>query len=221
MTRVLIALDTATRHSSVALVDEAGVVRAERASTVTTHSETLLGSMEAVLGEAGLCIGDAAAIACSAGPGSFTGLRIGMATAKGLCFAAQKPLVLVSSLAALAAQVPAPALAVTCLDAAKGELFVAAYRGGVCVIEEQAIKPPALAVFWAEASARGECVLIGDATGRYPELAGVAPWRVATPRAREVGQLAWARLARGEHDDLFTATPRYGRAPEITEKKKR
>lgn len=98
----ILALDTATRRATVA-VSRGQTILAEANRDVTTHSEGLIFLIEEALGAAELNIQDIDAVACGRGPGSFTGLRIGMATAKGLCFAAKKPLVTVSSLYALAA----------------------------------------------------------------------------------------------------------------------
>ncbi|HJZ84631.1 MAG TPA: tRNA (adenosine(37)-N6)-threonylcarbamoyltransferase complex dimerization subunit type 1 TsaB [Polyangia bacterium] len=220
---LLLALDTATRVASVALVSDDGRAVGERTSTVSTHSETLLDLIDQVLRAGGARLRELAGIACGAGPGSFTGLRIGLATCKGLCFGSERPLVLVSSLAALAAQAPPDALAVACLDARKGEVFLAAFAGDEVVEAERALAPADVAVALQalhERSGRREIVLIGDAAARYPELAAVGRWIVCTPSAAAVGRLAWRRLARGEADDLDSAVPRYVRPPEITVSRK-
>src|ERR1700761_5339320 len=103
---IVLALDTATLASAVALWRD-GQLLAERRRLVTTHSESLLAMIDESLAEAGLRPPQLDGIVCGAGPGSFTGLPIGLATAKGLCLALDKPLVLVSTLAALAARAPA------------------------------------------------------------------------------------------------------------------
>jgi tRNA threonylcarbamoyladenosine biosynthesis protein TsaB len=221
--RPLLALDTSTRAGSVAVQAPDGRILAERSSEVSTHSESLLAMIDAALGDAGVELGGLAAIACGAGPGSFTGLRIGLATAKGLCFASARPLLLISSLAALAAQGPAGALAIACLDARKGEVFLGPFIDGQPIDEERAARPEGVAILlagWrAAAVGRGapeELILIGDAPARYPELATLARWVRATPGAAALARLARRRLERGEQDDLDAATPRYIRPPEIT-----
>jgi tRNA threonylcarbamoyladenosine biosynthesis protein TsaB len=228
MSDLLLALETSTRIGQVAVVQRDGRTLAARSSEVSTHSETVLPLIDAVLGEVGCAVSDLAAIACGAGPGSFTGLRIGLATAKGLCFAGDKPLVLVSSLAALAAEVAKGRLAIACLDARKGEVFVAAYIGDRMVVAEQAMKPAALAAFvdelrvtqGADGSPKLGIELVGDAAARYPELATAGSWLDRTPAAAAVGRLGWARLLRGERDDLDAASPLYVRSPDITTKRK-
>lgn len=115
----LLALDTSTRSATVALTigDE---IAAERQREVTTHSEGLLALIDDVLRDGGVPVGDLDGIVCGSGPGSFTGLRIGMATAKGLCFATGKRLYCVESMTALAlgARDLAP-LTLTVLDAGR------------------------------------------------------------------------------------------------------
>jgi tRNA threonylcarbamoyl adenosine modification protein YeaZ len=93
---------------------------------VTTHSESLLAMVEDCLRRQGIAAQDLSGIGCSAGPGSFTGLRIGLATAKGLCFALNRPLALVSSLEALGgaiAEQQQQAATLVVLDAFRGQLF--------------------------------------------------------------------------------------------------
>src|SRR5262249_52103863 len=182
----LLALDTATHTASVAVVAEDGAVLAERHSQVSTHSEAVLLLIDTVLRESAREVADLAAIACGAGPGSFTGLRIGLATAKGLCFASEKPLVLVPSLAALAAAAPPGLLAIGCLDARKGEVFLAPYIEGEAVAPEQAARPGDvghLVEGFRRAAGSREVVLVGDAVTRYPELEAVGRWIVRTPAA--------------------------------------
>ena len=213
----LLALDTATLTASVAIVDEDGRALAERQSQVSKHSEIVLQLVDEVLRESGCAIADLHAIACGAGPGSFTGLRIGLATAKGLCFASSKPLVLVPSLQTLAQAAPKDVLAIGCLDARKGEVFLAPYIDGDAAAPEQAARPNDVAQVVAGFRRDDrEVVLVGDAVTRYPELASVGRWIVRTPAAADAGRLAWKRLARGETDDVDAAAPRYVRPPEIT-----
>ncbi len=215
---MILAIDTSTLVGSVAIAGDDGEVVAEACERVTTHSEKLLPLVERVLAAAGARIGDVTAVACGAGPGSFTGLRIGMATAKGLCWATGRPLVLVSSLAALALNAPpGEALLVPLIDARKGEVFAGFFRLGenlppVAVRAAIALAPARLRDTLG-ADADGAC-LLGDGAIAYRDaLAGLrilgGPHEV---RAAKVARLARARLARGEHDDLASAAPTYVRA---------
>jgi tRNA threonylcarbamoyladenosine biosynthesis protein TsaB len=120
-----LAVDTATAHCGAALLCADGRFSVQR-QRVTTHSESLLRLIQACLGDCGIALRELGGIACSAGPGSFTGLRIGIATAKGLCFALGLPLCTVSSLETLALACAGPAPQRPCLvvlDAFRGQLF--------------------------------------------------------------------------------------------------
>jgi tRNA threonylcarbamoyladenosine biosynthesis protein TsaB len=218
----LLAIDTSTRDGGVAvLVDDA--LAAERRAHVTTHAERLLPMIDEALAEAALRPAQLDAVAVVAGPGSFTGLRIGLATAKGLCFAQGLPLLLVSSLEALAARAPDGTHVCALLDAYKAEVYA-----GLFVIEERVPKalpwpggetgervlPPAeLAQELAQLS---EVVLVGDGAHAYPELRALGRLldHDPAPHPGDVARLAARRLARGEVDDLATAGPRYLRPSE-------
>jgi tRNA threonylcarbamoyladenosine biosynthesis protein TsaB len=223
----LLALDTSTRQASVAVLAPGGAVLAERTAEVSTHSETIVALIDDALARARVAAGPLGpgsllGVGCGSGPGSFTGLRIGLATAKGLCFASSTKLVLVSSLAALAAP-ERDVLCVAALDAHKGEIYVASYREDRELVAPRALRPPMLADYLTELARQipgAPPLLVGDALSRYPELASAGVWRSRAPHARDVGRLALARLAGGESDDLDTAVPTYVRAPEITEKRR-
>ena len=221
---MILAIETATPQASVALVDEAGGVRAARRAQVTTHSEELLGLVRDVLAEGGCAVSSLAAVACGAGPGSFTGLRIGLATAKGLCFAIDRPLLMVSTLHALAARVVAPgALVVPCLDAFKGEVYAGFYRAGAvlhafpaAIVDELAGSPESVAIRIAALRSEFAALhILGNGPTRWPALRlDGAVLDDAPPDAIEVARLALHRLRLGEHDDLASAAPRYLRPSE-------
>jgi tRNA threonylcarbamoyladenosine biosynthesis protein TsaB len=167
-------------------------------------------------------------LAVSIGPGSFTGLRIGLSAAKGLCLACNKPLVAVPTLAALAARLPAAGLPVCAtLDARKGELYAAVYATDTCwpklLMAPQAITAAALL---AELGQQ-RVFLAGPGVPAYPELqagAGghhaIAPpdfWRL---EAAAVGHLALAGLDCGalaalSGQALEALEPAYLRTPDL------
>ncbi|MFH0900482.1 MAG: tRNA (adenosine(37)-N6)-threonylcarbamoyltransferase complex dimerization subunit type 1 TsaB, partial [Pseudomonadota bacterium] len=131
-TPTLLALDTSTLLASVA-VTRGDETLSECESRVSTHSERLLPLIDDAIAKAGVSLEQIDALVCGAGPGSFTGLRIGYATAKGLCFALGKPLATVSSLQAVAARACALAggkttLVLAILDARKKEVYAGIYR---------------------------------------------------------------------------------------------
>lgn len=228
---LLLAIESATSRLSVALEHADGRVVERVPPHPGHHAEAILPLVDAVLREAGCGPGDPDAFAVSIGPGSFTSLRVGLATAKGLAFATGRPIVPVPTLEALAFGALAPgdddpigAL----LDARRGELYAAVFEpegeGLRCVLPDGLFAPEALAA-WLPA----RCRLVGDGVSLViPALGGRAGQGVrvedpddlglAWPRATSVARLARARLARGETggDDL---APRYLRRAEAEAKR--
>ena len=99
---IILALDSTAQTGSVALCRDEKLIASFTLNTGNTHSETLLPSVEAVLSLGGMTADDVDLFACAKGPGSFTGVRIGAATVKGLAFGKDKPALGVSTLEALA-----------------------------------------------------------------------------------------------------------------------
>jgi tRNA threonylcarbamoyladenosine biosynthesis protein TsaB len=175
----VLAIDTATLTASAAIVVD-GITLAEESVRTGSHSEELMPMVARVMERAGLVPAQLDAVAVGAGPGSFTGLRIGMATAKGIAFAAGKPLWLGSSLAALAEAARrrgARGLVVPVLDARRGEVYVGLPDG-------ERVMPP------GELRLDGPATLVGDAFDLYPDLRALGDVMVATPGAAEVAAVA-------------------------------
>lgn len=240
--RLLLAFDTSTPTARVALFGADGQCLALREKSAARHSANLLALCDEVLSaraDSGpLRVGDLAAIACGAGPGSFTGLRVGLAVAKGLAMPSARPLVLVSSLDALAsdlaeratAHAATPPLLLPCIDAGKGQVYARLYRriakgGEPLGAADWSLTPPDLCKLVAE-QAEGQAIVAGG-TGVDRFLAvfrehlgsdAVSP-DIPGPSAQAIATLARRRLENGEHDSLESAVPRYGRAPDITRPK--
>ncbi len=195
----ILAIDTSTWTASAAVCDEHGALIAEGEARTETHSENLLPLIASVVERAGIAAAQLDAVAVGAGPGSFTGLRIGLATAKGVAFAAGRPLWVVSSLAALAMDLLAvsdAALLVPVLDARRGEIFAGFYGRDLHARAADAVMAPG-ALAAAIAAVRGadeRIALAGDGLLAYPELSalGGAPGARATPSAASVARLALA-----------------------------
>jgi len=208
---IVLAVDTSTLHAGATLWRD-GTVVAERQRIVTTHSEALLAMIDEAFVAASVAPADVDAVACGAGPGSFTGLRIGLATCKGLCFALGKPLVMVSSLAAMAARAPDGRVCAT-LDAFKGEVYAALYdvRAGVpTLVGDVRVLPPGALLPQLE----GVDHVVGSGAQKYRELATKLLDEEAGPRAADVARLAASRVASRDFDDLSTAAPAYVRPSE-------
>ena len=186
-----------------------------------THVASVPRLVEQVLDEASLTIGAVEAIAVSIGPGSFTGLRIGLAFAQGLAYAGGLPVVGVSTLEALAAVAPAEPgeLVWAALDARRHECWAACFRRTGAGLERLA--PDAAMSAAALAERLGpETIVIGDAVERYGALlAGrgrALPFETFHPQGDVVARLGWERLARGERDELGRLEPVYLRPPDAT-----
>jgi tRNA threonylcarbamoyladenosine biosynthesis protein TsaB len=186
-----------------------------------THSRRLLGSVVWVLQAAGVQWTELDAVAVSCGPGSFTGLRIGMAAAKAIAMATGKPLLGVPTLDALALASPlAPGLVCCLLDARKQEVYAAFYRMGENGLPEPVSRPAVLPPAGLLDSVREPVLLVGPGAMVYKELwAGrkevtLLPDHLAQPRAQHVGLLAAHLLATGRVLDPVTAAPLYVRASE-------
>lgn len=221
---LILSIDTATPCSSVALTigtrQEGRVIAAFSLTGKVTHSRRLLSVIDLLMEETARSWEDIDGIAISLGPGSFTGLRIGMATAKGLAAAAGKVLVGISTLDALASKCACDRLICAVLDARKKEVYTAFYRLGadglVARVSEQAVLvPQELAAQVTE-----PVVMVGDGAQVYGELFRtllggklmVAPAQLHEPAATSLGFLAGEKLLRGEPLDLAEGVPTYIRS---------
>lgn len=221
---LVLGIDTATRIAGIAIVDGERVL-AESRHDASTRSADLLVAIDRACRATNVQPAALDAVAIGAGPGSFTGLRIGMATAKGIAFAANRPLWAVSSLAAIAddavselanqqlfAHVDGVIVAV--LDARRGEVFAGCYRQGSLLGEERVMPPGELAA-WVDGLAVGAPTsFAGDALAAHRDvLAPLADgWlAVATPSGRAIAKLA---LAGPRNNVLAGGAPAYIRASE-------
>ena len=125
----ILALETSAKAVSAAVTEEGRVLAAGFQDTGLTHSRTLMPIVEHILRNADLTMADMDAVAVAVGPGSFTGIRIGVSAAKGLAFAADKPAVGVSTLAAMARNVAfMDGLVVCAMDARRSQIYNALFE---------------------------------------------------------------------------------------------
>lgn len=125
----ILALETAAKAVSAAVTEDGKVLAAGYQDTGLTHSRTLMPIVEGLLKNTDMTAADLDAVAVSAGPGSFTGVRIGVSAAKGLAFAADKPCIPVSTLAALARNAAfADGLIVCAMDARRRQVYNALFE---------------------------------------------------------------------------------------------
>ncbi len=221
---IILSLDTSTPCSSLALTagtrKTGEVLAAVSLAGKVNHSRRLLAAIDWIMLESGVDWSHISGIGVSLGPGSFTGLRIGMATAKGLAAASGKVLLGVSTLDALAAQCVTDRLICSLLDARKKEVYAAFYRCNDAGFTER-IGPPLVAPPEKVALAIHEPVLlVGDGARLYSnELAAIllencliAPACLHTPSAAALGMCAGELLEKGQILDLAAGVPLYVRS---------
>ena len=218
---LVLGIDTTTPIGSVGLIREDEVVAEYVLNVIETHSARLMPALDDMLRRTSVEISEIEAIAVTRGPGSFTGVRVGVATAKGLAFALKRPIVGVTSLDVLAFNLRFyNGIICPMLDARRGEVYAAIYRGGnelerisdylCCSVEEvlDLIDGP---VLFSGGGARRYRETI---EGRLGERASFADHVFDLPRGSVVAMLGLERLRRDESDDLFGFVPLYLRRPE-------
>ena len=213
----VLAVDTATSSCSVAITDGDRLLSETTLVSAETHSRHLASLIEALTQTAGLSLEQMEGFAVSRGPGSFTGLRIGIGTIKGLAVAGNRPMVGVSTLAALAWQVgPTDHLICPMIDARRNEVYAAIYRwnpqGPEPLSAEQVAAPEKVL-----ATIEQPCTFIGTGAAAYRErivdTAGhralFVPSSLNVIRAAAVAVIGARRLSAGDSDDIERFVPTY------------
>jgi len=211
----ILALDTASKTCSAALMDDHVLVCEYTLRHGDTHSRYVMGMIHEIFRISGCAIHDLDGFAVTTGPGSFTGLRIGLSTIKGLALAVGRPVVGVSSLEALAYPFSGTdRLICPMLDARRQEVYAAVFRYTRLKLEcvsPPVVIPPARAVHGI-----GEpCVLMGDGALAYQDLikAELGPLAVFANqhviRASSVGHIALERFLAHQIDSIEAIEPLY------------
>ena len=244
----VLAVETSTMLGGVAVIDDsAGLIAEVRLNVKSTHSERLMTEIDHVLKQSGLEISEIDVFAVSIGPGSFTGLRIGLSTVKGFSFATGKPIVAVPTLEALAWSLPYCRYPVcTLLDARKKEVYAALFlwegKGFVRIIDEVSINinkllekigendtPSPALTQWREKGFSGENVLfIGEGALLYKEIIKEAMREKAilpspekmVPSPANVASMGMQKALRGEFSEPVSLIPFYIRRSEAEIKRK-
>ena len=216
---LILGFETSTGVCSVALADSERILAEYTLESGVFHSERLLPMAERILSDAQVGLSELDGVAVSSGPGSFTGLRIGMSTAKGLCMALKLPLLAVPTLQGLAWSALSDGMVVSAmLDARRGEVYAGAYRmdGGVPVvlIEDQAgpvqtilAQLPRPVLFTGD----GACVYRAQILEHLGQDACFCPSERNRPSAGAVAVLGLDRLVRGDVADPAVIEPTYVR----------
>ncbi len=237
-----LALDTATPWGRFALVDGNDLLVYRPLNVMGSYADALLPVIEEMLAETGRKKEDIKSVGVTIGPGSFTGLRIGVATAKGLAWALGSTLVGVTSLAAMAAALlddhPETELAIPVLDARRGEVFSGIFEradGWVRpIVAETSITADA---WWKVITAEvpvpdspayggdGTPILLGSGEDLRPEILGLGqphlrPWSSAHPSTAKALALAMGRQATGlVESHPFSLIPEYMRVSDAEVKR--
>lgn len=213
----VLAIDTALAACSAAVLDTAygGIVASESLPMVRGHAEALMPLLQRVMGRAGMAFADIDRVAVTTGPGSFTGLRVGLAAARGIALAADKPAVGLSTLSAYAA----PHVAadgklpvVAAIDARHAQVYLQVFAPGGRALTAPRLVPLRDAV--QAAAATPSCIVGSAAHSVAAGLSGeaIAP---AAVDARAAPDIAWvARMGAVMSEDPSSLKPQYLRAPD-------
>ncbi len=225
----ILALDTTTPDGSVALLED-GELRIEiNWTSPVTHSSRLLQSVDFVLAAGGLDVRDLGGFALAVGPGSFTGIRIGLSAVKSLAFASGKPVGPVSTLTALASKVsPAEGRCVApLLDARKSEVYAALFErrptGLEDIVPQGAYAPEE---FLERLTGRGPVAFVGNGLTAYAEMVRgrLGPRALFPSRspfiAAEVGLLGGRAILEGRGVASRSLEPLYFRRSQAEEKRR-
>lgn len=213
---MILAIDTASHVAGIALYDEDGVAAEHSWLSRAHHTVDLMPNIVTLLQQQRIMPADLTGLAVGRGPGSFTGLRIGMSVAKGLALAQGIPLVGVPSLYALAHAHRERGLPLWALIAAGRGRFAAAFFAPAApwpapedyrIARLDALIPPpdAAALYVGELTARDRAAL----REQWGARAALTDSAASLRRAGYLAELGWQRLARGEADDLSALSPIY------------
>ncbi|NLD71979.1 MAG: tRNA (adenosine(37)-N6)-threonylcarbamoyltransferase complex dimerization subunit type 1 TsaB [Chloroflexi bacterium] len=219
---MLLAIDTATRYASVALYGGRGVAAEHSWLSHNNHTVEMAPAIAAMLAQQGVASEALTAVAVAKGPGSFTGLRIGMSLAKGLALALGIPIIGVPTLDIIAYAAGDPGMPVVAvLEAGRGRLSVATYRFRDGLPEAQGDVAIVRTADWAP-EADEPLLLTGELSPELVDRLLAEPdaehLAISTPagclrRAGYLAELGWERLQQGEVDDLDALSPLYAHQP--------
>ena len=213
----ILLIETSTSVLSVALARDGAVVHERICREPRMQASLTAPLVKEVLDEAGLKMTDCDAVCVSSGPGSYTGLRVGVSTAKGLCFGASKPLIAIGTLDILAAGVRCEDsinhgdnFIVPMIDARRMEVYTAVYSAEgerLTPVEAQIVGPESFAAYMD----RGEVLFVGDGALKCKEVIGHpnARFKEAWPLARDMAKPAQKAFEEGKFENLAYFEPFY------------
>lgn len=222
----ILHIDTTTKKCSVALAQDGELmIQKELLSEEFSHSEQLHPFIEEVLKESGLKSSSLSAIAISKGPGSYTGLRIGVAAAKGLCFALDLPLIALNTLEIMVQpyEVSPYSFIIPMLDARRMEVYTAIFDETKKWIQETTAEVLTENTFTSIVNEQS-CLIIGDGAIKfktlYPKINASYSSEIHYPVAKDMITLAWKKFNTKEFEDLAYFEPFYLKDFQTTPPKK-
>ena len=213
----ILAIDTSTKNLSLALAQDADILKCRNRKLQRPLSSSIMPGVRDILKCAGMALEQLDGFVIGLGPGSFTGLRVGLSTVKGLVFAVNKPVVGISSLDALALGVKENDVQVCALcDAKRNMAYACAYHKTaaglrrLCDYTLAEVKDILKHI-------KGKTVFVGDGVQLFKDeirlARGITPvfleGEVSIPQARHLIPLALPRLKNGKQDDIDTLVPMY------------
>ena|SRR6478735_6044667 len=222
---LILSLETSTTVCSVALTQAGNLIGTSELRLEKSHSSHITVLIEQLVQNCGFGLKDLAAVAVSGGPGSYTGLRIGTSTAKGLCYALEIPLLAVSTLKAVALQVikftpeADRFYFAAMLDARRQEVYTGLYSA-----ELQPIWPDQAHILtedsYKEELADRQIIFLGSGAAKWETLLGANAnaffLKNVIPSAEAVSELAWQQYQAGQFEDVAYYEPFYVKEVHIT-----
>lgn len=214
---LILGIETSTKICSVAISDGEQLLALQEEGGEYSHAEKLNGFIDAILKESKVDINQVDAIAVSKGPGSYTGLRIGVSAAKGLCFALNKPLIAVDTLQAMALNHPLreierSVLYCPMLDARRMEVYTALYNQ-----HNEQVKPIEAKIIeetsFAQELSNNKIIFFGDGANKCKKILSNNPnanfSNEGLPSAEYINKLAYKKFANKEFEDVAYFEPYY------------
>ena len=211
---IIVGMDTSSVNATVAVMNENKLIGEYLISNDRTHSQIIMPLLEDLLKKCGVRISDADVFAAAIGPGSFTGVRIGMASVKTLAQMCDKPIIGVSSLESLSYNCSFfDGIICPIIDARHKEVYNALFEKGDRLCEDRIVSLDAL---FGELGDR-RVIFCGDGAVAYRDIieeSNPGNWQIAPPsvcmqKASSLCQAAYERAVRGEYDNVYSLVPLY------------
>jgi len=218
---IVLGIDTSTQVNTIALLQDGQLLCETVLNTNKNHSQRLMPMIDVLLKEAELRIESIDGVAVASGPGSFTGLRIGMTTGKALAWSLSKPVVGISSLDGIAFNAQGVAGTICpILNARRNQVYTALYKMDTGELERisdyMAVEPLELI---KQLQSHEQVILLGDGVEEFASIFAeslgdrlmIPTSANRLPRASHIAYLGWKRLLKGEIDDAVNLAPLYVR----------